>query len=274
MPDEIVLTTLLPAPSDEIYSVWLESARHSAVTGSPAAIDPRVGGRHTAFDGYIEGVTFEILPGSRVVQSWRTMDFPPEALDTRLEIHLSVTIGGTRLTLKHSELPEGTGPSFRKGWEEHYLAPLRDYFQRRADQRAHPSIAPTKPRSRPASKAAPKPVKPKLPTGFAMPKRRKPVAVLPSPEKAAVKPGKAAVKPGKAALKPETADRKPGKASASTGKVAPAPAKHLSALQKPSKAAAKPAPKPSARPSASPAAARKPEAKPSRAAPSAAKRRR
>jgi uncharacterized protein YndB with AHSA1/START domain len=262
MPDEIVLTTLLPAPSDEIYSVWLDSARHSAVTGSPAAIDPRVGGRHTAFDGYIDGVTLEILPGSRIVQSWRTVDFAPEALDSRLEVHLSVTIGGTRLTLKHSELPEGSGATFRKGWEEHYLSPMRAYFQRRADQRAHPVAAPAKSKPKPGVKAVPKVVKPKLPTGFALPKRRKAAAAPPAVQKAPQAPGKAARTPGKTARTPGKTDRIPGKASAAAGKPA-------STIRKPSEVAAKAAPRPLPKPSA----VRKPAGKPARAAPPAAKRR-
>ena len=35
---------------------------------------------------------------------------------------------GTRLTLIHSEIPEGQGEQYRQGWEEHYFEGVREYF--------------------------------------------------------------------------------------------------------------------------------------------------
>jgi hypothetical protein len=35
---------------------------------------------------------------------------------------------GTRLTLYHTELPEGQGQQYREGWEEHYFERMRGYF--------------------------------------------------------------------------------------------------------------------------------------------------
>ena len=67
-------------------------------------------------------------PNRRIVQSWRTTEFPPESPDSHLEIVLEELEEGTRFTLYHTELPDGQGEQYREGWEEHYFAGMREYF--------------------------------------------------------------------------------------------------------------------------------------------------
>jgi uncharacterized protein YndB with AHSA1/START domain len=47
--------TSIPATPDEIYEAFTNSKKHSAFTGSKAKCDPKVGGKFTAWDGYISG---------------------------------------------------------------------------------------------------------------------------------------------------------------------------------------------------------------------------
>ena len=91
MLEAIRVSTVIPASAERIYQAWLDSAEHSAFTGGPAEVDPKIGGRFTAWDGYIEGVTLELEPGRRIVQSWRSSDFPNDADDSRLEVILDET---------------------------------------------------------------------------------------------------------------------------------------------------------------------------------------
>ncbi|HZY42176.1 MAG TPA: SRPBCC domain-containing protein, partial [Anaerolineae bacterium] len=93
-----------------------------------AQIDPRVGGAHSAWDGYITGTTLELETDRRIVQSWRTSEFPADSPDSRLEIVLEAVAGGTRLTLKHSNIPAGQGASYESGWAENYFEPMTAYF--------------------------------------------------------------------------------------------------------------------------------------------------
>jgi uncharacterized protein YndB with AHSA1/START domain len=65
----------LPADPTTIYSAWMSSEGHSAMTGAAASVDPAIGGAFTAWDGYIEGRTLSLEPGLRIVQSWRTSEF-------------------------------------------------------------------------------------------------------------------------------------------------------------------------------------------------------
>jgi uncharacterized protein YndB with AHSA1/START domain len=57
------------------------------MTEPPAAqIAARVGGRFTAGGVYMQGATLELDPPRKIVQSWRTTEFPEEAPDSRLEV--------------------------------------------------------------------------------------------------------------------------------------------------------------------------------------------
>lgn len=130
MSEAFTLSTLIPGvDARRLFQAWLDSAGHSAFTGSPAVIDPRPGGTFTAWDGYIQGTTLEAQPYSRIVQSWRTTEFPPDSPDSRLEVLFEDEAEGARITLIHTGIPEGQGEDYRQGWEDYYFAPLREYFR-------------------------------------------------------------------------------------------------------------------------------------------------
>ncbi len=85
-------------------------------------------GRFTAWDGYITGRTVSSVPHTKVVQAWRTTEFPPEVPDSVVTIHFDAADGGTKLTLVHEDIPEGQGDAYEQGWDEHYFAPMKAYF--------------------------------------------------------------------------------------------------------------------------------------------------
>jgi activator of HSP90 ATPase len=128
MPDSFEISTMLTASAKRVYEVWLSSDEHSAMTGGAAQIEPVVGGMFSAWDGYITGTTLELEPYRRIVQSWRTIEFPADAPDSRLEIVLEESTMGTRLTLKHGNIPIGQGSNYESGWASNYFDPMKDYF--------------------------------------------------------------------------------------------------------------------------------------------------
>ena len=128
MPESIELSVILPATPQQVYEAWLSSQEHSAFTGDEATVDPTIGGKFTAHDGYIEGVTLELDPFQRIVQSWRTTDFPAGAADSRLEVTLEEASSGTRLTLLHTNIPDGQGNDYKQGWKDFYFEPMKQYF--------------------------------------------------------------------------------------------------------------------------------------------------
>lgn len=128
MKNQFTISTFIPAPPEEVFRAWLSSEGHTGMTGSKAKVEPRVGGAFTAWDGYITGKTTALKPYTRIVQAWRTSEFPDDCADSQIEIVLEAVEGGTTLTLTHTNIPAGQADSYESGWEESYFQPMREYF--------------------------------------------------------------------------------------------------------------------------------------------------
>jgi activator of HSP90 ATPase len=128
MSESFEISVDLPVGPEKIYQAWLDGSQHSALTGSMATCNPKVGGKFTASDGYIWGINLELQTNQRIVQAWRTSEFPVESPDSRLEIIFKPIKNGTRLILRHSNIPDGQGESYQQGWQDYYFDPLVAYF--------------------------------------------------------------------------------------------------------------------------------------------------
>lgn len=126
--DGFELSVQIPASPDQIFQHWVEGAGHAAMSGGGASSEPWPGGAFSAWDGYIRGHHVALEPGRRIVQRWRTAEFPGEAPDSLVEITLAEDEGGTRITLRHTEIPEGQGERYRGGWDHFYFQPMRAFF--------------------------------------------------------------------------------------------------------------------------------------------------
>ncbi len=132
MPDIIQLAALFPVNMETVYDAWLDPVEHAGFTNSPAQSDPKVGGKFTAWEGYIYGTYALLEPKFHIVMRWRTTDFDPEDEDSILDILILPEAEGCRMVLTHSHLPEGREDEFEEGWEDYYLAPMQGYFQGKA----------------------------------------------------------------------------------------------------------------------------------------------
>jgi uncharacterized protein YndB with AHSA1/START domain len=126
--ETVLVSEFIPATRERLYTAWLDSGEHSAFTADVAAIEPYVGGSHSAFSGYATGEVLELEPNRRIVQSWRSTDFPEEADDSRLEVTFEDTAGGTMITLLHTGIPTGQSDRYRDSWIEYYLQRMKKYF--------------------------------------------------------------------------------------------------------------------------------------------------
>jgi activator of HSP90 ATPase len=126
--DSFEIREFIPAKPEKLYDAWLDSGLHGKITGSKADIDPSVGGKFSARDGYITGTTIELVPGRKIVQRWRTAGFPPGSPDSILTIVFTAVEDGTRLMLNHRGIPEGQGDNYRREWKDYYLDPMKEHF--------------------------------------------------------------------------------------------------------------------------------------------------
>src|SRR6266852_5078544 len=162
--ETIQVSGVIHASPERIYQAWLDSEEHTRFTGGKASVESGIGGRFTAWDGYIEGTTIELEPGD----------------------------DGTRIFLLHSEIPTGQGSQYEQGWKEHYLEPLARYFANQfgsiteAPRVSEDTIAPPvePPLAAPARKAKPKAAARRAPARRAKPKRAAKKRAAGKPKKA------------------------------------------------------------------------------------------
>jgi len=188
--DSIRVSARFPVSPERLYRAWLDGREHGLMTGGKAAVDAVIGGKFTAWDDYITGMLLQLDAGRRIVQTWRTTEFPDAAPDSRLEILFEAEGDGTRITLIHSDIPEGDGDKYEDGWIDYYFEPMQRYLRRVVEEAAPKPAAKAKPPMKPAEK--------------------KPAAKKAAPKKKAAKKAKPKARPKKKAA----AKRKPAKAKA------------------------------------------------------------
>ena len=128
MPYTYILRTVIPATPQQIYAAWLDSLAHSDMTGGKASMSDEIGAQVSAWDGYITGRNLQLVPGRRIVQSWRTSRFTDAHADSIVTVTLRAAASGTVLMLEHSNVPDDQRNYEDGGWEENYFAPMKDYF--------------------------------------------------------------------------------------------------------------------------------------------------
>jgi uncharacterized protein YndB with AHSA1/START domain len=146
------LTTTIPASAQDVYEAWLDSLAHTEMTGAEAIMSDEVGAEVAAWDGYIAGRNLELVPGERIVQSWRTTEFTDEHEDSIITVTLEEVADGTLLTLTHSKVPEAHKSYEQGGWQKHYFEPMQDYFSKRR-RAGKPKTAAPKPKAKAKAKA-------------------------------------------------------------------------------------------------------------------------
>ncbi len=125
------VTAKFPVPPDVIYAAWLDGTQHTKMTGGTATASSKVGGKFEAWDGYITGKNLLLEKNIKIVQEWRTSEFPITAPSSIIEIYLTPSKTGTILKLKHHKIPYGQ-PDYKKGWKDHYFEPMSAYFSQKS----------------------------------------------------------------------------------------------------------------------------------------------
>ncbi|HZY38332.1 MAG TPA: SRPBCC domain-containing protein [Mucilaginibacter sp.] len=122
------VSDIIPAGKETIYSAWLDGKQHAAMTHTgTATASTKIGGIFSAHDGYISGKNIELVPSSRIVQSWRSTEFSDDEPDSLIEVTFEDCDGGTLVTLAHSNLPPH-GTQYESGWKAYYFEPMKEYF--------------------------------------------------------------------------------------------------------------------------------------------------
>jgi activator of HSP90 ATPase len=124
---EFEVSGVINASQKELYEAWLNSEKHTAMTGGEALVSDVEGESFEAWDGYIEGMNVELQPHSRILQKWRTSEFSESEDDSMLEITFAPEGAFTLVSIHHYNLPEH-GWQYKQGWVDNYFNPMQDYF--------------------------------------------------------------------------------------------------------------------------------------------------
>lgn len=59
------------ATPEQVYEALMNSKKHAKFTGAAAKISRKVGGKISAYDGYISGTNVELVENKKIVRMWR-----------------------------------------------------------------------------------------------------------------------------------------------------------------------------------------------------------
>ena len=132
--------TLNVAPK-RVYDLLTDSAQFGAATDRPAEIGTNEGEAFSIFGGYVSGRQIDLVPGERIVQAWRGVDWA-SGVYSLARFTLAPDGENTKLTVNHDGYPEGKSPMYPT-WHEHlsanwpvfYFQPFAKYWQARAKRR-------------------------------------------------------------------------------------------------------------------------------------------
>ena len=125
-------TVVIPASPKEDYEAYINPEKHSEFTGAKATGKPKVGGKYTAWDGYIFGKFLVLEDGKRVVQEWTTTDWEDGYEASKLELTFCQVPKGTEIVMVHSNVPRAQANEIEQGWTEFYWNPLKEYFSKQS----------------------------------------------------------------------------------------------------------------------------------------------
>ena len=118
----------IPAAPSAVYRAFVDAKTYAAFTGAVATFERREGGRFSAADGYITGRFIRLQNARRIVQEWKTSEWPANAPPSLLELRFVPRENGTEVQMVQTQVPAAQAPRYKKGWTDHYWTPLKKYF--------------------------------------------------------------------------------------------------------------------------------------------------
>ena len=123
-------TVLIRATPKQVYAALADQKQHAKFTDAPAKIGKKAGTAFTCYDGYITGITIELMPAKRIVQAWRSQGWPAGTFSL-VTFALAKAAGGkTKLTFTQLGVPAGDYKAKSSGWRSHYWKPLKAFLEK------------------------------------------------------------------------------------------------------------------------------------------------
>jgi len=126
----IYQTVTLPACAEALFDMYMDPARHAAITGQPVVIGEDRGAEFRAFGDMLSGTMLQVVRPRLIVQSWRSAIFNAEDRDSTLILSFADRDGSGCIDLVHLDVPDHDYDGVTEGWEKFYWTPWREYLER------------------------------------------------------------------------------------------------------------------------------------------------
>ena len=121
-------TITIDARPHEVYEMLMDEKKHALFTRGDACISRDVGGTFSTNNGYSSGRNLELIPDSKIVQSWRASDWPKNFYST-VTITLFLIAGKTKLSFVQRGEPANQYEEIKQWWHDHYWGPLKSILE-------------------------------------------------------------------------------------------------------------------------------------------------
>jgi uncharacterized protein YndB with AHSA1/START domain len=128
---------MFKASPRQVYDMLMDSKKHRSLSGQPAKISRKVGGKFTAWGSHISGFNLALKPGQKIVQAWRATGWWPDHYSVAI-YEIAKTRGRTRLKFTQIGIPPNRYSGHYRGWRDLLDADegdLRDRSDKPTDQR-------------------------------------------------------------------------------------------------------------------------------------------
>jgi activator of HSP90 ATPase len=129
-------TITFKASPHQVYDMLMDSKKHQSLSGEPARISRKIGGKFTIWGTHMSGFNLALIPGKKIVQAWRVTGWWPDHFSIAI-YELTKVRDGTKLRFTQIGIPPNRYSGHYRGWIETYWTPMKEMFASGANQRAN-----------------------------------------------------------------------------------------------------------------------------------------
>ncbi|KAK9702970.1 Activator of Hsp90 ATPase, N-terminal [Popillia japonica] len=123
----INITQKFQCKAEEFYNAMTRIEMVTAFTRGPVKIDPVKGGKFELFRGNITGTFEELIPGKKIVQSWRYKQWPEGHYST-VTININEKSDHTEVEVIQTGVPKGEVDVTKANWDRYYWDSMKATF--------------------------------------------------------------------------------------------------------------------------------------------------
>ncbi len=137
-------TYVIAATPEEVWHALTDPDMIREWSGEPAEYVPQVGAPYALWTGSIVGEILDVVPGERLVKTWRPVDWTRQ--DSVVRVTLVPEEGTTLVDLVHENVEEADYNGTSEGWDVYYLGAIKRMLEARNAGQGESTRKPAQPR--------------------------------------------------------------------------------------------------------------------------------